>query len=84
MIKEFTFEVTYFKKNGKFYTTAEYVTEIKTCNDDTEIPYMYDIVSKIKELRDSGEQNVLPGLVGTKWEGPILITCEKGYPCLII
>lgn len=83
MKKEFTFNISYFKPSGKFYSDVKYTTTIKVCGNSS-CPYMPDIVDKIRGLRDTGGQDALPGLSGSRWDGIILITCEEGYPCLIL
>ncbi len=40
---------------------------------------MPEIVDQIEERRTNGP---LPGLIGG-WDGPIVITCSDGFPCLI-
>lgn len=77
--KEYTFRIVYFKPNGKFYTDTNYIYR---CDSVKGAPYMYDIVSHIRGLRDS--QSTLPGLAdGAVWDGHITIDHPDGFPCLI-
>lgn len=76
--KEFTFRIVYFKPNGKYYTDTNYKYVIATVKG---APYMYDIVSHIRECRLT---NKLPGLAdGAVWDGHITIDHPDGFPCLI-
>lgn len=76
--------VEYYKVSGKFYTDTKFTKEF-TCifNEDGSIStvYMPEVSEYIKDLR---EHQCLPGLTGGPWSGPIRITTEKGYPCLIM
>ena len=80
--KKFTFKLTYFKPTGKFYSNDSFEAEVRVC-EGTTIPYMPDIVAKVRGWRDTRGQRALPGLSGEGWDGFILVDCEDGYPCLI-
>lgn len=84
--KTFKFRIVYFKPSGKYYTETTEEYEIRTCGGVTNIPYMNDVVAKIRGLRDSGGQGSMPGLNSQSegWDGLILIDCEQGFPCLIL
>jgi hypothetical protein len=80
----FTIKLTYFKTSGKYYTSATFSRKFRTCLNDTETPYMNDVASHVRGLRDSGGQDAMPGLSGEGWEGYILIECDEGFPVLIL
>ena len=80
--KTFAFRIVYFKPYGKFYT--EVMSDIEVGVVGSGSPYMDDVVSKIRGWRDSDDLGALPGLSGAGWDGPILIDCEEGYPCLLM
>ncbi len=83
--KEFTFEIWYFKANGKFYTGVTVSWPIRDLSDTPGhlSACMNDAVAKLRGLRDTGGPNALPGLSSSGWEGFIVINCEHGCPCLI-
>jgi hypothetical protein len=83
--EHFEFCIQYFKPSGKFYTEAKVEWEIRVDENDSSYasPYMPDVCAKLRGLRDNGGQGSLPGLSGT-WDGPIYVTCDEGYPCLIL
>jgi hypothetical protein len=88
----FKFTISYFKPNGKYYLEEEVMWVVSDCGSEMQeagfltppTAYIPEAVDKLKSLRDSTEANALPGLKGTGWDGPILITCEDAYPCLIL
>lgn len=81
--KKFTFIITYFKPSGKYYLDTKVEWECRLCGEHSGVPYMNDIVLKIRGLRDYGGQSALPGIQGSGWEGFILVDCNEGFPCLI-
>lgn len=85
MTRIFKFHLTYFKSSGKYYTDIEVDWECRTLDNQPDTPYMYDVFSKVRGLRDNGGPGALPGLSGEGWEGPILVDCEEnGVPGLIL
>ncbi len=77
----FKIHFEYFKPSGKFYSEGDAEMLAQDCGNDYEevhypICYMQDIVDEVKKMME------LPGLSG-KWDGPIHISCEQGYPVLI-
>lgn len=77
----FTVTVTYFKPSGKCYiqeTVTLLLENVGTKSHPT--CDMDEVVTWIKHHRERGS---LPGLHNGIWDGPILVTCEEGYPCLI-
>ena len=74
----FNFDVWYFKANGKFYANAKFDHECQISSGDS--CYMYDVVEHFEGLRKT--KRSMPGLSG-HWDGPIVINCEQGWPCLI-
>jgi hypothetical protein len=78
MKREFLFTIWYFKPNGKFYTSADVHWSVRVSGSDG--PYMADAVARLRGLRD--HESALPGLSGG-WDGPIVINCDTGFPCLI-
>lgn len=82
--QEFDFSITYFKDTGKFYTDTLYRWVCATVGgtNPAPTPYMNDIVAHIRGLRGSGSP--LPGLIGTDWDGYIVVVHADGYPTLIL
>lgn len=78
--KLFTFTVTYYKPNGKFYIRDNFDYECSCCGD-SDICYMQDVVDRLKLLRSTADK--MPGLSGS-WDGYITVDCEDGHPCLIV
>lgn len=77
--KTFLFKIDYFKPNGKWYTEHAFEREVRSIGTG---PYMHDVTAYIRGLRDSGSS--LPGLSSTGWKGFIYVTCDDGFPCLIL
>ena len=79
----FEFKVIYFKDSGKSYISESFFLEADNCASPgyPVIAYMQDAVDHLKKANQEG---FLPGLQSGKWDGHILVTCEYGYPCLII
>jgi hypothetical protein len=71
-------DVDYFKENGKWYTSTTVRIKAKALNSG---PYMNDIIDEMSRLR---YEEQLPGLQSGKWDGPILIRCDEGYPHLLM
>ena len=83
--RDFTFTITYFKPDGKYYTDAKCVMSVRSLDNNLEqLPYLFDAVARIRGWRDCGGQGALPGLEGAGWEGPILIQCGDGVPHLLM
>jgi hypothetical protein len=77
--KTFSFTAWYFKPSGKFYTSADFNLTVQSIDTGGgEIPYMQDAVDYFKERRGP-----FPGLQSGRWDGPIVVNCEDGFPCLI-
>lgn len=85
LMKNFIIRLVYFKPSGKFYTESNYEFESKRQTDGNG-PIMSDVVAQVRGWRDCGGQGSLPGLSAYSdgWDGPILIDCEEGYPCLLM
>lgn len=98
MKRLFAFKVTYFRPSGKFYTEEE--CWLFPCVDagskqtvhpvdggepclSSPSAYMHDAVDEIERLRDTPGCK-LPGLSGNRWNGPILIECQDGFPVLVM
>jgi hypothetical protein len=82
----FTITIWYFKPNGKFYTEATFEWTGRACGDGpTPTCYMQDVVAHIRGLNGRG-QGSLYGLSSNSggWDGPIIVNCDQGYPCLIL
>lgn len=80
----FEIKLTYFKPSGKLYADGSFMCECDSIRSASTAPrscYMYDAIDRVKELRTEGK---LPGLQSGKWEGPILVDCDEGYPHLIM
>lgn len=71
---QFYWLITYFKPNGKYYTTGVVQWECRTLDEQPEEPYYHDAVAKLRGLRTTGRE--LPGLCGS-WDGPMLIERAK-------
>ena len=84
--KTFRIILWYFKASGKFYAESSFEWHGAAIIGNGPEPtcYMNDVVSHVRGLRDGGERGAMPGLMGSGWEGPILINCEQGYPCLLL
>ena len=79
---KFKIKLLYFKPSGKFYSEGEYGHEQDNTNGLTpNTCYMAAVITAIRESQI--HRTPLPGLIGT-WDGPILVDCEQGYPCLIL
>lgn len=80
---KFQVTITYFKESGKYYdeVKTEIDDGIQTKNYTPVTAYMQGIVEKVEQMQENAQ---LPGLSGGKWEHHILVTCEQGYPCLIL
>lgn len=68
-------QLTYFKENGTFYSSAEFVSDKM---------YMFEIFDDVKAMKD---ENKLPELATGGWDGPILVdskTHPNAYPGLIL
>lgn len=81
MKKTFAIKVTYFKPSGKYYTDTMVDREVRveagnSCN-------MNDVVAWLRGHQRYGGGG-LPGLASGCWDGPILVDCSEGYPCLIL
>ena len=76
----FKIKLTYFKPSGKYYAEGELEFAVSVCIGSEGVPYMQDIFDYVREVRETGP---LPGLSG-KWDGPILVDCDEGYPGLIL
>lgn len=61
--------IEYYKPTGKFYTSAEI---------DVDLGFDWDVVAKIRGLRDNGGPDALPGLSGDGWDGPIRVSDPNG------
>jgi hypothetical protein len=87
----FDFTFTYFKPSGKFYSEGKRRVSVKTSGQwgHPILPYMHDAVDYVREVQsgvmlDAGGKAVtLPGLIGSRWEGHVLVNCEEGFPVLI-
>jgi len=77
--KMFKIKLLYFKPSGKFYSEGTHQGNFDSCSDGN-VLYMQSVVDWVKSLRNKGP---LPGLSGG-WDGPILVDCDAGYPCLIL
>ena len=75
----FTFDVIYFKRSGKFYSSDSWDFGCTAVGSGS-ICYMQDAVDELLRLRAAGEP--MPGLCGS-WREYITITSNNGYPCLI-
>ncbi len=85
--KEFVFKIHYFKDNGKWYTDCDYKYECRYIGEGHLIsPYMNDVVSHIRGLRDSDGQGAMPGLSDRTagWDGYITVQWGNSYPTLIL
>jgi hypothetical protein len=72
------FKLTYYKENGKFYTSDVVLWEVSPIIDQLETAYLYDAVAKLRGLiQHASDQNPLPGLVGG-WDG--FVTIEQVFP----
>ena len=81
MSKIFTIVFIYFKRDGKFYASAETDRRFSIlgnghCN-------MEEVANWVNSIIKDGKEN-LPGLASNKWNGFISIDCEKGYPHLFL
>lgn len=80
----FVIKLTYFKESGKFYTNAQFEGIFERIGDHGQPiigPYMNDVV---EQVRGYIKDKTLPGLQSGSWDGPILVDCDLGYPCLIL
>jgi hypothetical protein len=74
----FKIEVWYFKSSGKFYASGEFSEFLTDCSSGgPPICYMNGVVECLRKIKP------LPGLCCNKWEGPVLVNCDKGYPVLL-
>lgn len=81
--RAFKFEIEYYKPSGKFYTNATVVWTVRTAAGGN-CPYMADALAKLRALRDTGGPDSLPGLSGEGWDGPIRLTCQDGFPVMLL
>lgn len=75
----FTVRLVYFKPSGKLYASAEVAREFSATAAGC---YMNDVTAWVRRSQGAGEP--LPGLAGDRWDGPILVDCDEGFPCLIL
>ena len=82
--RAFTLKLTYFKPNGKYYTSATTVCRVATLPNGG--CCMQDAVAYIRGTRNGGGQGSMPGLSrhSEGWDGFILVDCDEGYPHLIL
>lgn len=85
----FRISITYFKANGKFYTSAQFEWTGACIEGEVRAnpsPNMNDVVATVRGWRDHGGQGSLPGLsrFSGGWDGYILVDHPLGYPCLIL
>ena len=73
---ELTFEVQYFKTNGKFYTEGRLTMLVGV--GTTGVPNMWEVTDRLRELQAQGD---LPGINGKDWI--IHVNHPLGYPCII-
>jgi hypothetical protein len=73
-----TFQVTYFKESGKYYTESFF--ECKVVIGNLETPYMQEAVDWFIEER---KINRAPGLSSGGKEYFALINHKNGYPVLV-
>lgn len=70
--------INYFKPNGKYYSTGEYLTKVEN-NGNT-----YAVFDEVEELQHTGK---LPGLIeGSGKDYYIHVNCDNlpnGFPCII-
>ena len=84
MKKLVTIHVEYYKNSGKYYSDEQFEYEFTilphegTENFTVYMPEVTDFIRKCHARR------CLPGLTSGQWEGPIRVTTEHGYPCLIM
>lgn len=83
--KKFLIRITYFKPNGKSYTSDTFEWEGAGCGPDGNTCYMNDVAAHVRGLLQSGGQGSLYGLSATNggWDGPVLIDCDEGFPVLL-
>jgi len=74
----FTFQIEYYRKSGKYYSDGEVNLEVKVLGGGKGFPHMTEAVNAIMALEK------MPGLTGSGWDGPVRITCDEGYPCLVM
>lgn len=81
-LADFEIRLTYFKPSGKWYTEATLTLRTANCGTATHpCCYMNGVADLIRDSRDGG---FLPGLTSGRWDGPILINCDQGYPVLVL
>ncbi len=86
MKRKFPVTVTCFKPSGKYYSAETVWVPLTDCNSKPDAnnvlappsAYMPDAVDWLHA------QATVPGLTSATWAGPILLTCEDGYPVLIL
>jgi len=81
-MKKFKFRLTYFKESGKYYCDGVLEIECEALDGRPDIPYMHDVIDKVKIMRKNGG---LPGLQSGKWEDAILISeLDSSFPHLVV
>lgn len=66
-------KLTYFKESGKYYSSAEYGSELELD---------YEIYEEVRKMV-LGYRGGLPGLSTTTWKYYILVEPENGVPALL-
>lgn len=80
--RKFKFDIQYFKVSGKYYGSEEdFEYELDCCGTEDPSAYMSEMCDLLRQWNKEGK---LPGLRSGTWNGPILVDCEQGYPCLIL
>lgn len=77
-------KLIYFKESGKSYDEAHFWKIFEGCIQPEEaatvVAPMYAVCAEVRRLNETRQ---LPGLASGSWDGPILVTCKHGYPCLL-